>query len=171
MSKRERIFLKILCRQNFERNSYILVIKCMCILLIQAYSCIFAYKCISQNLLGQTELILVAVTNPAISKIKFCHSLWIRKRLKKHTPFSQWMTFERRGKLRVVFVKKRDYHKADRRFNCTKAIVIAEDFAKLILRKLDHEFLNTSPADIMYITNSFYVHETHACISILLHLF
>jgi len=33
--------------------------------------------------------------------------------------------------------------------------VIAEDFAKSILRKLDHEFLNTSPKDIMYITNSF----------------
>ena len=108
MSKRERIFLKILCRQNFERNSYILVVKCICIPLIQAYSCIFAYKCISQNLFGQTELILVAVTNPVISKNKFCHSLWIRKRLKKHTPFSQLMTVERRGKLRAVFVKKRD---------------------------------------------------------------
>jgi len=33
--------------------------------------------------------------------------------------------------------------------------VIAEDFPKIILRKLDHEFLNTSPTDITYIANSF----------------
>jgi len=45
---------------------------------------------------------------PSDFQKKFCHSLWRRKRLKKHTTFSQWMTVERRGKLRSVFVKKRD---------------------------------------------------------------
>jgi len=45
------------------------------VLLMQACSCIFASKCISQHQFGQTEILLAAITYPKISKNQFCRSL------------------------------------------------------------------------------------------------